>query len=207
MNIAILTSPDQWFVPYAKMLCEQISGSELFFHHQDITESFDTVFILSYHKIIPQQFLEKHRHNIVVHASALPQGKGWAPLFWQVLEGKNKIPFTLFEATEQMDNGDIYFQDTLVLTGYELNDELRDKQAKHTLAMCHTFINTYELMKKTPQTGVESQYPKRTKNDSRLDIDQSIREQFNLLRIVNNTEYPAFFEINGHRYILKIEEE
>jgi len=44
-----------------------------------------------------------------------------------------------------------------------------------------------------------------TLNDSRLDIDRSIKEQFNLLRVVGNEEYPAFFEINGHKYLLKIE--
>jgi len=27
------------------------------------------------------------------------------------------------------------------------------------------------------------------------------------LRIVNNDEYPAFFEINGHKYLLKIEKD
>jgi len=57
----------------------------------------------------------------------------------------------------------------------------------------------------TTQSGVESFYPKRTPKDSNLDINKTIKEQFNLLRIVNNEEFPAFFEIDGHRYALKIE--
>ena len=206
MNIAILTTLAQWFVPYAKKLNNEIKNSRLFFNHKDLDNSFDIVFILSYHNIISKEFLSKNKHNIVIHASALPKGKGWAPLFWQVLEGVKEIPFTMFEASEGVDNGDIYMQKVLQLTGYELNEELREKQAKHTMNMCIEFVNNYEKYKKaTPQNGVESFYPKRDANDSKLDIDKTIKEQFNLLRIVNNDEYPAFFEIDGNRYILKIE--
>ena len=38
------------------------------------------------------------------------------------------------------------------------------------------------------------------------DISKSLDDQFNLLRTVDNNEYPAFFEINGRRYVIKIEE-
>ena len=55
------------------------------------------------------------------------------------------------------------------------------------------------------QTGEETFYKKRNSENSKLDIDKSIKEQFNLLRIVDNDSYPAFFEVDGNRYILKIE--
>ena len=206
MKIAILTSPNQWFIPYAENLQQKLPSSKLFFDHNELNEIFDIVFILSYHKIIPMEQLKNNKHNIVIHASALPQGKGWAPMFWQILEGKNDIPFTMFEASDGVDDGDIYLQQTLHLTGYELHDELREKQADFIIGMCIHFIENYDRYK-TPhkQTGTESFYPKRVSKDSKLDIEKSIKEQFNLLRIVSNNDYPAFFEIDGHRYILKIE--
>jgi len=207
MKILILTSPDQWFIPYAKQLQEELPESELLYDHQEITKAYDIVFILSYHKIIPMEQLKANRHNIVVHASALPQGKGWAPMFWQVLEGKNEIPFTMFEASSGVDDGDIYMQEILHLTGYELNDILRDKQANFIIDMCIKFMNNYENYESAEkQTGEESFYSKRSAKDSELDVNKTIKEQFNLLRIVDNDGYPAFFEIDGHKYILKIEE-
>lgn len=207
MNVAILTSPEQWFVPHAKLLLDKIPKSKLFFRHEEISEKHDIVFILSYHRIIEKCELDKHQHNIVVHASALPLGKGWAPLFWQVLEGKDSIPFSLFEATQKMDAGDIYMQKHLSLTGFELNDELRASQATLIQQMCIEFIDNYEKYKKpTPQVAkVESIYPRRTAKDSQLDLDKTLREQFNLLRIVNNDLYPAFFELDGYRYNLRID--
>ncbi len=208
MKVLILTSPNQWFIPYAQILQSKIDNSTLSFYHDSIADAYDIVFILSYHKIIPLEKLHQNRHNIVIHASALPEGKGWAPMFWQVLEGKNEIPFTMFEASLGMDNGDIYMQDTLNLTGYELHDELREKQANFIIHMCLKFLENYETYK-TPskQKGKESFYPKRDAKDSKLDIDKTLKEQFNLLRIVSNEAYPAFFEMDGRKYIVKIEED
>lgn len=206
MKIAILTSPNQWFVSYAKNMQTQFSDFKLFFQHEKIDNTFDILFILSYHKIIEQKYLKKNRHNIVIHASNLPSGKGWAPLFWQVIEGKNSITFSMFEASDGVDNGDIYMQQTLELDGFELNKELREKQAQFIIQMCYDFIENYEKYKiPHKQIGQESFYKKRGIEDSKLDINKSIKEQFNLLRTVDNIYYPAFFEIEGHKYKLTIE--
>ena len=206
MNIAIVTSENQWFIPYAKTLNEKIDNSKLFFHHSQIDNSFDILFILSYHQIIEEKYLQNNKHNIVIHASDLPKGKGWAPMFWQILEGKNKIPFSMFEASDGVDNGDIYMKSLLSLTGYELNNELREKQANHIIEMCLEFLTNYQRYKvPTSQKGDETFYSKRGAKDSKLDINKSLKEQFNLLRIVANTDYPAFFELDENKYILKIE--
>lgn len=204
MKTAILTSPNQWFERYAEELSLDIDAV-LFRSHDDIDECFDVLFLLSYHKLVPRGLLNNNKYNLVVHGSDLPKGKGWAPFFWQVLEGKDSIKFSLFEASLEMDSGDIYLQEELKLSGFELNNELREKQARLTIKMCKEFISNFNsLVKPIPQKGEESFYRKRLPEDSRLDINKTILEQFNLLRIVDNDSYPAFFELNGHRYNLKI---
>jgi methionyl-tRNA formyltransferase len=206
MKIAILTTKNQWFEPYADTLSEKLGNIPIFNNHVDINNIYDIIFILSYHQIIPNEILGKNKHNIVIHASSLPKGKGWAPLFWQILEGKSNILFTMIEAGDGVDNGNIYMQESLKLEDHELNEELREKQAQLTIQMCQNFVNNYEKYKEPIEQGDgETFYEKRDKEDSKLDIDKTIREQFNLLRIVNNDDYPAFFELEGNRYILKIE--
>ena len=112
----------------------------------------------------------------------------------------------MFEASDGIDDGDIYFVDELELTGFELNDELRKKQAEKTIDMCMNFVNNYDKFKiLNKQSGDETFYPKRSLSDNKLDVNKSINEQFNLLRVVSNDEYPAFFEIDGHKFLLKIE--
>jgi methionyl-tRNA formyltransferase len=208
MKIAILTTKKNWFVKYAYILQKNLQKkytTKIFFSHEKIDNTYSIVFILSYHRIIPKCYLQMHTYNLVVHASSLPKGKGWAPLIWQVIEGKSKIIFTLFEANESIDDGAIYLQHEIILSGSELYQDLRKIQANTTIDICLRFIKNMTNIKPKLQEGKESFYKKRTLKDSQLDIHKTIKEQFNLLRTVDNEEFPAYFEINGKRYILKIE--
>jgi UDP-2,4-diacetamido-2,4,6-trideoxy-beta-L-altropyranose hydrolase len=176
-------------------------------HRPDELPEGDLCFLLSCCQIVKKEALQRNRNNLVVHASALPKGKGWSPLTWQILEGISEIPVTLFEAKESVDSGEIYSQDVLNFSGHELIDELREALADCIVRMCCQFIETYpEILKKAQsQEGTENFYKKRNPEDSRLDPKQSIAEQINLLRIVDNERYPAFFEWQGQRYVLRIE--
>ena len=77
-------------------------------------------------------------------------------------------------------------------------------QGEKTIELCLKFVQEYKTIKPLKQEGESTFYNKRTPKDSELDINKTIKEQFNLLRTVNNEKYPAFFEINGEKYILKI---
>lgn len=89
-KVAILTSPNQWFIPYAKALQRQIPQCDLYFSCEDFKQSYTLLYpliplcLFSYHKILSSDFLRQHKHNLVIHSSNLPKGKGWSPLFWQV---------------------------------------------------------------------------------------------------------------------------
>lgn len=208
-KIAVLTSPGSWFIPHSKnfvtLLNKKKYQAKLFHHHEKISKNYQTVFILSYYKIIESRYLDKHQHNLVVHASNLPQGKGWSPLFWQVLERKNSIPIVLFEATRELDAGVIYLKDKIKLKGHELNDEIRVAQVVASNKLCLNFLKNYKIIRGKAQQGNSSFYSRRRPANSRLDVTKSIADQFNLLRIVNNESFPAFFEIKGQKYKLKIE--
>lgn len=169
----------------------------------------DFCFCLSFGQLLPKVVRAQFRHTLVVHESDLPQGKGWSPLTWQILEGKQRIPVTLFEAAEHVDSGDLYAQRWLQFQGHELIDDLRAAQAEATLELCRWFVDHYpaSAAQARPQTGAESLYPRRCPDDSRLDPYRTIAEQFDLLRVVDNRRYPAFFECLGHRYRFVISKE
>jgi methionyl-tRNA formyltransferase len=209
MKISILTQLNSWFTKYTDFLAQELRkrGHEVkCIDRIDDIDRGDILFALSLYTIMPKPYLNLNKHNIVIHESDLPQGKGWAPLPWQVLEGKNDIVFTMFEVDEKVDNGPYYFKDVLRLEGHELNPELRDLQARKRIKMCLEFVNNYdELKTPKPQSGPESFYKRRTSESSELDLNKTINEQFNLFRIVDNESYPAFFIKNGKKYKLKIE--
>lgn len=209
MLIQILVdNPKSWVIPYAQelmsILAKKTFEVKLIHSHNEIAKG-DILILLSCERILKNLSLNKH--NLVVHPSNLPQGKGWSPLTWQILEGKNEIPITLFEATEKVDSGGIYLKDMIYLEGHELVDEVREKQGKKTIELILKFIDNYPNNPIIAQQGESSYYPKRSPQDSELDIFKTIDEQFNLLRVCDNDRYPAFFVRNGIKYILRIEKD
>ena len=167
----------------------------------------DICFYLSYGRIVDASILARHKNNLVVHASNLPQGRGWSPLTWQILEGKNRIPVALFEAAEAVDSGLIYRQAELEFSGLELIDELRGAVSRATQELCRYFVREYPTVVRTgiPQRGEPTYYARRRPKDSQFDVDRPLREQFNLLRTVDSKHYPAWFELENKRFALKVE--
>lgn len=205
LAITIATDAESWFVAHGRALaeCWRNEGHRVqVVHHRKDIPNGDLLFLLSFWQLVDENVLARHRHNLVVHESPLPQGRGWSPVTWQVLEGKNRIPVKLFEAETSVDSGPIYLSDEMILRGDELIDEIRAEQARVTLQLCCRFVSAFPDVCKLarPQEGRETIYRRRIPADSQLNVDQSIREQFNLLRVVDNRSYPAFFELDGIRY-------
>ena len=164
----------------------------------------DILFLLGCSSILSPDELQLHTRNLVVHPSKLPDGRGSAALVWKILDGENKIWVTLFEADNGVDTGGFYYQDCIVFQGYELCDEIRGMQAKKTIELIARFLDEYPDVNLKEQRGKSSFYPRRTAKDSELDVDKSIADQFDLLRVVDNVRYPCFFYFRGHRYVLHV---
>lgn len=207
MKITILTdNPNSWILPYVhglkKELCELHNVTHIY-KSSDIVGG-DIMLILSCEKILKGKFLKLHKSNVVVHPSKVPLGKGWSPLAWQVLEGLNNIPVSLFEANEVVDAGHVYLLDFIKLDGHELNDEIKHQQGLITMKMVKQYIDAFESMVGVPQSGEETFYSRRGQKENELDINKTITEQFDLFRVVDNERYPAHFYLNQKKYILKI---
>lgn len=211
MKITILTDNERsWFIPYGNELCERLNllGHKVRYVHRinDIFEG-DICFVLSCTRILGKEYLRLNRHNIVIHASDLPHGKGFSPLQWQILEGKNDITLTLFEAVEKLDAGPYYLKSMIHFDGTELYGELRRVLGEKIIEMAVYYVSNYDSLVPVHQTGKETIYPKRTIKDDELDIDKSLRELFNHFRIADNKNYPVFFRYREKKYFLKIYQE
>lgn len=208
MNISILVdNKKSWFMPYASKLLLKLKEnghSAVLCSEQENVPECDICYLLSCTKIVRKDFLDKHGHNIVIHASNLPQGKGFTPIKRQILAGINDIVLTMFEAVEDVDAGPYYMKEHLILNGYELLDEIHAKLAEKIMNMSIRFANNIGNYPPHAQIGEESFYPRFTEADDELDIDKSIREQFNHIRVADNNNHPLWFQVDGRKYILKI---
>lgn len=166
----------------------------------------DICVYLSYGKIVVEETRSKYRNNLVVHASDLPRGRGWSPASWMILDGQTRIPVSLFEAVDAVDAGAVYAKEWFDIEKTDLVDDWRAKLAMCTLTLLNTFVNGYPAALKLarPQTGEPSYYPRRRRQDSMLDPNKTLQQQFSLFQVVDNDCYPAYFVCNGQEFYLKI---
>ena len=211
LKITILSDHDTWinfYIPSFISELEKTHHTISWIHKVDDIKKGDLCFLFSFSKILKKSHINRSKVTLVVHESKVPKGKGWSPLTWQIIEGANKIPITLLEVVEKVDSGKIFQQENMYFNGYELINELRSKQADYTFRLSRKFIKDYpkNLSEGKDQKGKSTFYQRRDKNSSELDIHKTILENFNLLRVVDNEKYPAFFKINGKKFKLIIKE-
>ena len=205
-RVALLFDPDNpWLSHYFDDYMSDDASFEIIqaFDQRDAM-GMDIVFILGYTKILSSKFLISNQFNFVIHESNLPEGRGFSPVQWQILEGKDEIPVRLIEASETVDSGDIILEDSIQLNGLELYPEIRAKQAAVSMALITRLLKIFPNFDRKKQIGAETHYRKRTHADGELNIERSIRAVFNQLRIGNNDQWPSFFYYGGKKYILKI---
>ena len=179
-------------------------NAKLFFNRNDLKGG-DFLFLISCNQIINSEIRNLYINTLVIHESNLPQGRGWSPLIWQILEGKNNIVISLFKAEDKIDSGDIYKKEILKLDGTEIYDEINTKLFKIKLDLMLWAINNINNLKPIQQDNTKaSYYNKRTPANSELNINNSIKSQINLLRVCDPNRYPAFFFYKGKKYILQI---
>lgn len=166
----------------------------------------DLVFAISYTKIISSKYLEKNKLFLIPHASKLPKNKGFSPIQYDILKNKKKFYISLIEATQNsmVDSGKVYMRSSFTLKGSELYDEIRQIQGKETLKIIKKFLQRYPHVSAEEQRGVGNFNKRRHPEDSEININKTIKNQFNHLRINSNELYPSFFYYKGNKYILKV---
>jgi methionyl-tRNA formyltransferase len=175
-------------------------------HGKDELSGGDILLLISCHEIILSQDRQRYHASLVIHASDLPEGRGWSPHIWQILEGKRDIVVSLIEAQDQVDTGAVWAQRHLMLEGHELSDEINEKLFAIELELMDEALEKVGRAKPVPQDDRRpSYYRRRTPDDSRLDPHQPIADQFDLLRVADPVRFPAFFDLRGHRYVVRIE--
>ena len=209
MQIQCLISKNSWvddnYKNLIKIKFSAFSKKILFFNnHKKLRKNYDINLIFSYFKKIPSKYLKFSKFNLVIHGSDLPYGRGMSPISWPILKGKSKIVFTLFEANKEYDTGKYYLKKTINFGNKSLLNEIKKKQFNEMVNLYLNFLKKHKKIKIKNQTGKSFYFRLRKSKDSKININKSIKEQFNLLRIVDNKNYPAYFIYKNNKFKIKI---
>jgi methionyl-tRNA formyltransferase len=170
----------------------QLSGGEL-------------LLLVSCEEMIPEQTRSRYAAALVIHASDVPEGRGWSPHVWQILEGRSRIAVTLMTAEDTVDSGAIWGQRWISFEGHELSDEINSRLFAAELELMDFAVDNFgHVTPRVQDARAATYYRRRTAEDSRLDPHKPLAEQFELLRVADPDRYPAFFDHRGYRYSIKL---
>lgn len=167
----------------------------------------DILFLISCSEIIDAKVRDKYTATLVLHASDLPKGRGWSPHIWEIVNGAEAITLSLLEAEDKVDSGRVWKKLNIPVPKHALWDEINQQLFEAEVELINVAVEKFGTALPVPQkTAVDaSYYPKRIPADSRIDVNKSIAEQFDLIRVCDPNRYPAYFEYLGIRYTLKLE--
>ena len=212
MKIQILISKNSWAVKYKGLIKKNLykfSKNIIFLSdHTKLKDKYDINIIFSYFKIIKNKYLIKSKYNLVPHESDLPKGRGMSPLTWQIIKGKEMITFSLFEASGKLDGGPIYLKKKIRIKKHLTFNEIKNIQFNVNISLINIFLRHYKKRGKPLKSflpkGNSSYFRTRKPEDSKIDINKSLKTQFDLLRVCDNKNYPAFFHKDKKKYFLKL---
>lgn len=172
----------------------QLSGGEL-------------LFLISCSEIIKKIDRSKYLATLVLHASDLPRGRGWSPHIWEIVNGAENISLSMLEAEDKVDSGRIWAKRQIPIPKDALWDEINHLLFTAEIELIDMAVKQFGQITPAAQSKVEqaTYYPKRTNQDSQIDPNKTIEEQFNRIRVCDPYRFPAFFELHGKKYKLILE--
>ena len=208
MDISILTSSIEHPVnAYLDKWAEKNKNHQIsIVHSKKELISGDILFLISCSDIISKLERGRFKKTLVVHASDLPHGRGWSPHVWEIINGASDITLSLLEAEDKIDTGDIWKKISVPIPKTTLFNEINELIFDSELRLMDFAIENYNTIESKKQTNIDSTYwPKRSPKDSEIDINQTISEQFDLIRVCDPQRFPAYFYKDGVRFNVKIE--
>ncbi len=127
-----------------------------------------------------------------LHASLLPEYRGAAPINWAVINGETKTGVTTFFLEQEIDTGDIIFQEEIEIAENDNAGTVHDKLMKKG---AHLVVKTVDAIARNnvnpiPQPDREHKpAPKIFKDDCRIDWTAESHKVHNLIRGLS--PYPA----------------
>jgi len=192
-----------WLTRWAHAVAD-IAEVRILRDFQELTGG-DFLFLVSCHQIIGKPVRDLFRYTLVLHASALPEGRGMSPHVWQIIEGRKRLTLTLLNAEDALDSGAIWQQTEFEVPDTALADEIHARLFDAEIGLMSWALHNCDGAQPRAQAGNPSFYRRRTPADSEIDPRAPLADNFDLLRVADPDRYPAFFTFRGQKYRIRID--
>lgn len=165
----------------------------------------DILFIIGWHRIVPQTVLDQAKIRIGLHASMLPNDRGSSPINWQLIRGCTTGGVTLFHLSTDVDSGPIISQKEFSL---DFEDTVQTAYFKSTVKsleiLDENWADIHNLTPKAiPQINDRvSLNDRRKPEDGLIDWSKSSTDCYNWIRALTFPYPGAFTFWNGKKLLI-----
>jgi methionyl-tRNA formyltransferase len=142
---------------------------------------------------------------IIFHSSDLPDGRGWAPIYYAVAEQKQDFVISGILAAPDVDAGDIIVKAKFKILANYTASHLRSFDRELSIILVSKILSRFEGREIVGirQSGAPTFRYRRTQEDSQIDVNQPFADLIPHLRACE-PQFPAYFDYRGHRYLVSI---
>lgn len=146
------------------------------------------------------------RNCVVFHSSDLPEGKGWAPIYYALAENRPYHTITGILADCRVDSGDMIVKAKFRIKNNYTAEYIRKWDEEIAVLLIQAILKRYcgRVISAVKQTGTGSYKKRRNPEDSQVFPGDKIGDVFSHLRACERA-YPAYFMHEDAKFYLYIE--
>lgn len=170
------------------------------------TDYYDLIILWNYRKILKNIFDKKN--IILFHSTNLPQGKGWAPIYYTLTKGLEQYTISGIFAADEVDSGDIIVQAKFKIKDNYTAEIIREWDDEICIMLIKKIFEIFQEkeIKGRKQQGVSSFNTRRKPEDNEINPNVKFADVISHLRACEK-KHPAFFVYKGTKYLITVEPE
>ena len=155
----------------------------------------DVLFIIGWHRIVPQEVLDTAPLRIGIHSSLLPKDRGSSPINWELIRGEKNGGVTLFHLTTEVDSGGIIDQEEYEIS---LEDDVKDVYFHATVSSLNLLeknwsqIHNNDIESTLQDENLVTINERRKPDDGKIDWTMAATDCYNWIRALT-FPYPGAF--------------
>lgn len=158
----------------------------------------DLCLVVCWYWMLKDDLIKGIPHGAIgVHNSLLPKYRGGSPLVWAILNGEEEIGFSIFSLTSEMDAGQIWFQEKLVLPAQTgIGEALKNIEVRLIETLLSSWCSLLDgKVRPRAQEHKDATYcAQRVPEDGKIDWSRGGKELVNFVR-AQSSPYPGAFTI------------
>lgn len=170
------------------------------------TDYYDLIILWNYRKILKN--ISDRKNIILFHSTNLPEGKGWAPIYYTLTKGLEQYTISGIFAADEVDSGDIIVQAKFKIKDNYTAEIIREWDNEICIMLIKKILEIFQgkEIKGRKQQGVSSFNTRRKPEDNEINPNVKFADVINHLRACEKN-HPAFFVYNKAKYLVKVEPE